>query len=240
VAAMRSPNREINKLNLVGERTNKNQGESMQPITVFASAPCAAFVYNLHADDVEWVGVIADAAQTVLFAKAKQADVLLVDARFFLTGATAFMLALHSASPHTKVLLLHDNLDHAALIDAIETGVKGCLPINSPVEDCLKAIRAVHEGDIWLGRRDMAKLLDNLIHKLHPSHANEEDLPHYLSVREREIAAHMSNGLSNKEIAQHLGISDLTVKTHLKHIFHKLKISRRHQLGINPLPQSRS
>jgi DNA-binding NarL/FixJ family response regulator len=206
----------------------------MQPITVFASASRAAFVCNLRADDVEWVGLVADAAQTILFAKTKQADVLLMDAQFLSANVTAFMQALHNASPQTKVLLFHDHLDHADLIDALEAGVKGCLPINSSVEECLKAIRAVHEGDVWLGRRDMALLLEDLIHKLHPGHTEEEALPHTLSAREREIAAQMGNGLSNKEIAQHLGISDLTVKTHLKHIFHKLKISRRHQLGISP------
>lgn len=206
----------------------------MQPITVSASASSAAFAYNLRADDVEWVSAVADAALTILFAKDKQADVLLVDAQVFLTNVTGFMQALHNACPHTKVLLFHDHLNHAELIDALEAGVKGCLPINSSIEDCLKAIRAVHDGDIWLGRRDMAMMLENLIHKLHPCHADEEAVPHCLSTREREIAAHMRNGLSNKEIAQHLGISDLTVKTHLKHIFHKLKISRRHQLGISP------
>ena len=211
----------------------------MQPITVLASASCVAFVHNLRADDVEWVGVVADESQIILLAKTKQADELLVDARIFFTAPSVFMQELHAASPHTKVLLFHANLDYTHLMNALESGVKGCLPLTSPAEECLKAIRAVHDGDIWLGRRDMALLLEKLIHKPHSSPPDAEALPHCLSAREREVATHIGHGLSNKEIAHHLGISDLTVKTHLKHIFHKLKISHRHQLGIHPLPISR-
>ena len=58
-----------------------------------------------------------------------------------------------------------------------------------------------------------------------------------LSRREREIVGWMRKGMTNKEIARVLGISDMTVKTHAHNIFHKLEVSGRRLLGARPLLQ---
>jgi DNA-binding NarL/FixJ family response regulator len=175
----------------------------------------------------------------LLLAYQQQPDIFLQDYSTFFTEDRAFYLKLHSVSPHTQVLLFYDSLNQAEVLDALEGGARGCLPFTSPPSLYIKAMRAVHGGDIWLSRKDMAMAIETLLHKHHHQTPVDETLPHQLSEREREIARHMGNGLSNKEIAHHLGISHLTVKSHLKHIFHKLKISRRHQLGIAPSSTSR-
>jgi DNA-binding NarL/FixJ family response regulator len=210
----------------------------MSAITVLTSAPCAAFAHNLHAGEFAWVGVAKDNAHALAMSLALRPNVYLLDHESFSTDGAAFLLQLHAASPHTKVLLFYDRLNHADIVDFLEAGAKGCLPFSSPVSHVLKAIRAVHNGDIWLARKDMVTIVEGLLYKQHMSPLNNEAQANRLSAREREVATHMSNGLSNKAIGQRLGISDLTVKTHLKHIFHKLNISRRNQLGIAPTSTS--
>ncbi|MGB8337846.1 MAG: hypothetical protein WCE43_03115, partial [Burkholderiales bacterium] len=140
----------------------------MQAITVLASAHCAAFVHNLHADELEWVGIAADNSQALTFACQLPPNIYLQDYLSFSQDNGSLLLKLHSISPHTKVLPLYDGTNRVELLSALESGVKGCLPFNSPPGDCLKAIRAVHDGDIWLGRRDLAMAMERLIHKLHP------------------------------------------------------------------------
>ncbi len=211
----------------------------MQTITVLVSAACAALVQNLHAEKSVWVGIAADLPQALTLARELQPDIFLHQQASLAESPASFFLQLHSVSPHTKVLLFYDSLNHVEILDALAAGVKGCLHYTCTADDCVKSFHAVHAGDIWLGRHVMSMIVDSLIHKLHPSRPGDEVLAHGLSAREREIAAHMRHGLSNKAIAQKLGISDLTVKTHLKHIFHKLKISHRYQLGIAPITASR-
>lgn len=191
---------------------------------------------NFRIATVRRLRLPADTIQALALARIAQPDIFLLDAVSSAADCVTFLAAFRAVGPRTKVLLIHADLERACVIDAVEAGAKGCLSNNSSAEDCIKAIRAVNGGDLWLGRRDAALVLEHLLHKLHASSPCKEALTDCLSGREHEIATLIGNGLSNKEIAYQLGISNLTVKTHLKNIFHKLKISRRDQIGAPSIP----
>jgi len=94
----------------------------------------------------------------------------------------------------------------------------------------VRAIRAVHGGDIWVGRRVLAHLLENLQAQIQAAHESAADPVPGLTSRETQVVVKIQLGMTNKEVARQLGISETTVKTHLQHIFHKLHISRRVEL----------
>lgn len=99
-------------------------------------------------------------------------------------------------------------------------------------QDCLQAIRAVSQGEVWIGRRELAAVLDDLLSQRERTDDAAAESAALLSQRELEIADAVRLGLTNKEIAHKLRISPTTVKTHLEHIFHKLHVSHRVQLAI--------
>ncbi|MBI1911419.1 MAG: response regulator transcription factor [Deltaproteobacteria bacterium] len=105
----------------------------------------------------------------------------------------------------------------------VSKNLSGVLMSNATVPVLKKAIRSVAKGEVWIDRNTVKDLLYG-INNL------RKDKAEVLSEKEREIVALAGKGLRNKEIAQKLEISELTVKTHLHRVFKKLNIKTRSQL----------
>ncbi|HEX3125193.1 MAG TPA: response regulator transcription factor, partial [Rhodanobacteraceae bacterium] len=104
---------------------------------------------------------------------------------------------------------------------------------NAPAAELLRAIRAVSRGEVWVGRKEMASVLDVLLTRLERrTNQSPGKFARLLSERESQIADAVRLGLTNKEIGRRLRISPTTVKTHLENIFHKLHVTHRVQLAI--------
>lgn len=102
-------------------------------------------------------------------------------------------------------------------MQALKKGYMGYLYPGQGLEVLVRALEAVARGEVWAERRLVATLVSN-------------PLPH-LTQREKEVATLAALGLSNEEIAEELGISVKTVKTHLSLVFQKLGIRKRSQLA---------
>jgi NarL family two-component system response regulator LiaR len=109
-------------------------------------------------------------------------------------------------------------------------GAKGCLSKSLSHKDLVKAIRVTYAGEIWARRKVLAETLESLRQKTQEMNLSLSEMQGALTDREQEIVRWVIQGMTNKEIAARLGISDKTVKTHLSNVFSKLKISRRLQL----------
>jgi len=97
----------------------------------------------------------------------------------------------------------------------------------------LKAIERVHAGEVWLDRFLTSNLIVDLRRSHKPSKKQEEESAiSKLTDREREVIALVGEGLKNKQIADRLFISEITVRHHLTSIFEKLKVSDRLELLI--------
>lgn len=130
----------------------------------------------------------------------------------------------------TSRLLLYSIPDSARLVEyVIGFRIRGCVSRYCTPGQCLRAIRAVLSGEVWLSRRMTARIFDELLTKMEVEHAPEKTTQR-LSHREAQIVGMLKEGLTDKEVGQALGISPSTVKTHVGHIFVKLGISRRAQL----------
>jgi DNA-binding NarL/FixJ family response regulator len=107
--------------------------------------------------------------------------------------------------------------DPAETLAAIRAGAKGVVFKRFAVETLVEAVRTVRDGQVWLPPALQSELTARLA---------EPDAK-ALTSREREIVRLVALGLQNPEIARRLAISDVTVKTHLNNVFHKLEVRDR-------------
>jgi DNA-binding NarL/FixJ family response regulator len=132
-------------------------------------------------------------------------------------------LARMAEQPAVVVIGVRPEDDGAAA--ALRAGARGIVCKGASAVQLVRAIRAVHEGVVWAPQSVLERALDvPRAGDLTPDHDAK------LTRRELEIAREAATGMSNKEIAGRLSISEATVKAHLSNIFRKLKVRDRLQL----------
>lgn len=176
------------------------------------------------------VGEAADGLQAISMAETLQPDILLLDIQMPGLGGIEALLHIHKKSPRTRVLILSGFSNDEFMIQALQLGARGYLEKTLSHKDVAKAIRAIYNGEIWADRKVLTQVMENLYRKVHGVNAPFLETQETLTDRERDIVRWVIQGMTNKEIAARLGISDKTVKTHLSNIFSKLKINRRLEL----------
>src|SRR5262245_3398392 len=144
------------------------------------------------------------------------------------TDALGMVSAL---SAMARIIIMADVDDDGLAIQALKAGASGFCTKDTTTPLLRKAVQLVEAGEIWVGRRVMLRLIEELaatrVHE--PAELADGDR---LTSREREIAVMVAGGASNKEIGHRLAISVKTVKAHLTNIFKKLGISTRLQLAL--------
>lgn len=134
--------------------------------------------------------------------------------------------------PDAKIVVLANTPSHAETLQVLSAGAMGYAHAYSTPE-MLKEIKTViHHGGIWLGQQLLKRLIETSV-KLtgNPSELVEELLGR-LTSREKEVAIEAAKGLSNKEIARALQITERTVKAHLAKSFERLGVKDRLQLAL--------
>jgi DNA-binding NarL/FixJ family response regulator len=130
-----------------------------------------------------------------------------------------------------STLLLTPPDDSALLTNAIELGAMGIVLNNQTTDVLITAIRKVHAGELWLDRGRTASILRRLAR-------TDDDIDsdamrvQSLTGREREIVALVAEGLSNKQLAERLFISEATARNHLTSILSKLELRDRFHLAV--------
>ena len=144
------------------------------------------------------------------------------------------LLRQTQACSTTKPLIITDRRDPIFIETILRYGAKGCICSTSVDDDVTKAIVAVKRGELWLERSSLANALCALV--LETDMGAKSNRPNDpmnlltafpLTRREREIAALLAHGLTNKDIAKSINVSTETVKKHLQSIFNKLGVHRR-------------
>src|SRR5271167_706526 len=136
---------------------------------------------------------------------------------------------LHSSHGYVPAVMLLDSSKREAILEAFRSGARGVLGRHESVEIFSKCLRRVHEGQIWANSEQIAVLA----HALASSHAVgavDARGMNLLSKREMEIVRSVAQGLTNREIAERLGLSPHTIKNCLFRIFDKLGVSNRVEL----------
>lgn len=181
------------------------------------------------------VGEAVDGLQAISLAEALQPDILLLDVNMPGLGGLEALPHIREKSSGTKVLILSGFSEADLMARALLLGAKGYLSKVLTSKELVKAIRTTYAGEIWAERKVLTEALESLRQKVEDASVPASDMREMLTDREQEIVTWVIRGMTNKEIAAELGISDKTVKTHLSHIFNKLKLSRRLQLTLYQL-----
>lgn len=133
--------------------------------------------------------------------------------------------------PGVKVIVLTSFTEDEKVFAAIKAGAVGYLLKDISPPELAKAIQAVHSGETHLHPEITKKLMNQFV----SPKSDIEITPDELTPREMEVLQLIAQGLSNKELANKLTISEKTVKTHLSSIFSKLHLSDRTQAAIYAL-----
>jgi DNA-binding NarL/FixJ family response regulator len=185
--------------------------------------------------DIEVVGEAGDGAQAVTMTRLVKPDVVLMDVRMpVLDGIQATRQIIASGSPARVLVLTTFNLDEY-IFAALRAGASGFLLKDVPPADLLTGIRAVAAGDAVVAPSVTRRLLDAFAGQLpDPSTGRTptDQRLHQLTGREREVLAEVARGHSNHEIAQHLTVSEATVKTHVGRLLTKLSLRDRVQIVV--------
>ena len=192
-------------------------------------------------DDMTVVGQGADGEQAVDLASRLRPDVILMDVRMpGMDGLTATrrITALSPDRPESRVIVLTTfDLDEYVMA-AIKAGASGFLLKDTEPETLLSSIRTVHQGNAIIAPSATKRLIEHMAQDMPatgsmPSGSTyrdpEADL---LTDRELQVLVHIAQGLSNQEIADSLGISLPTVKTHVTHILQKINARDRVQAVV--------
>jgi DNA-binding NarL/FixJ family response regulator len=126
--------------------------------------------------------------------------------------------------PETQILMVTVHNDHDRVFQALQAGASGYLLKRSTPTELREAIREVLRGGGPMSG-EVARLVIETFHKAPAAIADTDQVQ--LTVREKEVLEQVSRGFANKEIADRLGISFDTVRTHLKHIYEKLHVRCR-------------
>lgn len=158
--------------------------------------------------DLEVVGEAEDAQQALEVFRENQPDVTIVDLRLAGEDGVEVIKLIRAESPEARLLVLSSYGGGDDIGRAVQNGASGYVLKSMPVEQVLEAVRAIHAGGRYFPR-EVAVRLSERVHS-------------QLSTRELEVLRGISGGQSNKEIASGLGITEGTVKIHVKHILGKL------------------
>ncbi len=139
---------------------------------------------------------------------------------------------LRVSYPRVAPVLLVEKEDGALVVNAFRAGAKGIFLFNhAPFRLLCKCITSVAQGQIWINSQQTHYLLDALseVPTLRVVNATGRSL---LTPREEQVVALVADGLSNREVANELGLSEHTIKKYLLRIFDKLGISTRVELVL--------
>jgi DNA-binding NarL/FixJ family response regulator len=183
--------------------------------------------------DLEVVGTADNGELAIEQVAALTPDVVLMDLRMPVMDGREATRLISQQYPDVKVLVLSTFGDDRYIADSIRAGAKGYLLKDMPSEELAQAIRAVYRGYTQMGPGLLEKLMTNSNSEPDiPSKALPESFAH-LTPREREVLKLVALGLTNRDIAQQLYISEGTVKTHVTHLLTRLNLRNRAQLAIH-------
>ncbi|MPZ88863.1 MAG: response regulator [Nitriliruptorales bacterium] len=178
--------------------------------------------------DLEVVGEATTGREAIQLARDLQPDVVLMDLQMpHVDGATA-TAQIRARDPHANILVVTTYDTVSDITRAIDAGATGYLLKDTPREQLFAAIRSAACGESVLSPAIATRVLARM----------RTPQPDMLSGREIDVLTAVARGLSNKDIAAHLHISQATVKTHLLHIFAKLGVDDRTAAVTRALDQS--
>ena len=175
----------------------------------------AGLKYMIEAEpDLEFAGEFGGGVGAVDFVHAAKPDVTLLDVRMPDRNGIDALKDLLADDPKARVVMLTTSDTEEDIYRAIEEGALGYVMKESPIETIVAAIRAALAGDVFM---------TDDVRRIYETRKSAKGL----SPRETEVLRLVAKGCGNREIASQLGISENSIKMHMKRVFFKLGASDR-------------
>jgi two-component system, NarL family, response regulator NreC len=168
------------------------------------------------------VAEAADGRQAVEMAAAVSPDVAVIDIGMPNLNGIEAARRITEKRPETAVVILSMHADESYVLRALKSGARGYLLKDSPEEDLIHAICAVHNGKAFFSPEISKMLAEDYMRQMRQR--GVEDSYELLTPREREILQMLGEGNSNKEVATKLNLSLHTVETHRGNLLEKLNL----------------
>jgi len=165
-------------------------------------------------EDIEVVGTAAGGLEALSILERAPVDIVLVDLRMPGFSGIETLQKIREIAPRARSIVLSSFEYNEEIYEAMKAGAQGYVHKEASAEAIMEAIRAVHRGKQAFPRRISDRLSD-------------QGMTAGLSTRERQVLELVAKGLTNKEVAGTLGLSQFTVRNHLQRITEKLDASDR-------------
>jgi NarL family two-component system response regulator LiaR len=193
--------------------------------TVVRKGLCALLSSPRYNIDV--IGEAGDGAQAIVQARALHPDVILMDLLMPIKTGVEALQEIRVEDPDAKALILTSADDRTQVIAALKAGARGYILKDSAPDELIQAIEAVYAGKLLLP--------SDLAQKALFAEPDQIPQPSELTDRELDVLRYLAQGLSNQEIADTLGISLYTVRSHVRNILGKLHLANRTQAALYAL-----
>jgi DNA-binding NarL/FixJ family response regulator len=206
------------------------------------------------APDMECVGQACNGEEAVKLALLLHPDVVLMDLHMPIKGGVAATREITLAQPSTQVLVLTTLDDDETVFEAVRAGAQAYLLKDTSEDELLETIRALRRGESHLTPQIARKVMDQFRRLTRPTDTADANLAHstperpraegfslteQLSDKEERVLKLITDGLSNRQIAQTMNLAEGTVKNYVSRIMAKLHANTRTELAVHMSRQRR-
>lgn len=177
-------------------------------------------------DDLEVVGEAANGQEALARVAELQPDVVVMDLLMPVMNGVDATRAIRRDHPDVEVVALTSVLEDRLVIDVVEAGASGYMLKETRPDELFEAVRAAARGEVRLDPRAQQRLVREV---------RAPEVKEALTERELEVLKLVAVGASNKGVAQQLGISEATVKSHVSNMLSKLGLKSRTQAALHAI-----
>lgn len=185
-------------------------------------------------EDLKVIGEAINGSETIANVSTLSPDVVFLDVNMPDMTGIEVIKAIKAINIKTKIVMVTADGDRETLFKAIEAGADGYILKDSESVDMIQAVHEVHAGDSYIDKRLVRYLVDQFKEKTTPSN----NKLYRLTERELSVLKLISDGFTNKEVADQLFLSEKTVKNYATTIFKKLEVKDRVQATLYAIRNS--
>lgn len=213
-----------------GSRLKKNNDEALSIVLACYYPLLVEGVCKILESDksIQVVSKVSNVLDLVQVCEGLSFDVLLLDVDLQGLNLSKVLQLLKKNKTAKVILIINDDYSENMLINAIRSGVRGYLLKDTDSSRLVKAIKAVNDGELWVERKMMIKVLEAFSSPRRGAKGSKSIYD--LTETETKVVKLVLSGCSNKDIAKNLFLSEKTVKFHLYKVFRKLSVKNRSEL----------
>jgi two-component system, NarL family, nitrate/nitrite response regulator NarL len=174
-----------------------------------------------------------ESQETLQALKEKQPDVAVIGSNLRDGSLAGFKVLreLQTSRSMIKAIMLIDLSERDIIIEAFRRGARGVISRDELFETFCECVRTVHQGQIWVRAEELHFLVDALVESVPPRNLNAKGIA-LLTKQEQGIVRLVAEGLTNRDIARQMNLSENTVRNYMFRIFDKLGMSNRVELAL--------